>query len=486
MACTTPRCCAIARRLFQYNLGVVYYRLGRYDDAVEALRQALSDSELAAIATYNLGLVEVARGDTDAASAAFAAVIEMGPVRTLRRSARDALVQLAADKVTSGGVESRAEPTAAEPAAGFRFSATASYAQDSNVYRAPSEDYVDLSDPAEPLVTPVVYSAAFMPIDLNAAYVMTNEAEDTEFLFSYLMNGDFYDSEFANATRLSQRFSIGADIDLDAKDDRRRRLRSSFYMGTHEETNYNPDDGLDRSLDGTDVADRLSYRGGGIDADYLHEFGRVLFGFEVDYQRRQYEDVLGLPSFDHEIYDNRAFVDVAINSRTEVGLGLGRMRRSYDERLARELTGEFSAGSDFVEYDYQDVELAFRRMLGPSLLAEVGVSRQKRVDAYVGYNDYLRDGTRVGINYQPSDRLYVQFGAAVYAYDYPNAFAFNNPVAGARQLDVNRIDILMDYALTSRLTLSLSAFNDSSSATDTREEYDLSIASLGIRWRLQD
>jgi hypothetical protein len=324
-----------------------------------------------------------------------------------------------------------------------------------------------------------------MPVDLVASYVMPNEAGDTEFAFGYVLNGDFYDSEFSNANRVSQRFSIGADIDLKSKDGRRRRLDSSFYVRTHDEANFNPDDGLDRTLIGTDLADRFAYRGAGIAADYVHERGRFLFGFDVNYERRQYEDAGLLPNYDHDYYDNRGFVDIGIGARSEIGFGLTRLRRIYDERQARDLTGAFSAGPDFLELDYRGFELSYRRFIGNALIADIGLERLERADLFVGYYDYTRNGLILTLSYKPNPKLRIVADVGRHDYDFPNAFAFNNPLAGARELETSLVELEVEYALTGRMSLWLALQSDDSVATDAREAYDRSLAMIGVKWRRQ-
>jgi hypothetical protein len=380
-----------------------------------------------------------------------------------------------------GGADS---PDDEDGPGGFRFSALASYARDSNVYRSPSAPYIDLSDPAAPVrVDPVVYSAGYTPVDLLAAYVLPNEAEDTEFVFGYLLNGDFYDSEFSNANRVSQQLSIGADIDMAAREGRRRRLDSAFYVRTHDETNFDPDDGLARTVDDTELDDRLSYRGAGMRADYLHEMGRFLFGFEIDLQRRQYETADLLPTYDHDAYDSRGFVDIEFGARSEIGIGISRLRRIYDERPARELTGMLTASDNFVYYDYRGADLAYRRLVGQNLVIEVGIARLEREDRFVGYNDYEQDIVSAGLTYRPGRKLRISARLSAHQYDFPSAFAYNNPLGGARELDVSRADVEVEYSLTDRLALTLTVLSDNSTATDAREQYDQSIASFGIRWR---
>ena len=50
-----------------YNLGVSYYKLGRYDEAARAFQHATSDTELEALSYYNLALVAVAQNNNKVA-----------------------------------------------------------------------------------------------------------------------------------------------------------------------------------------------------------------------------------------------------------------------------------------------------------------------------------------------------------------------------------------------------------------------------------
>src|SRR5690606_23312566 len=52
-----------AEPLVHYNLGVTQYRTGNYAAAEAAFREAAADPRLAALASYNQGLVHRANGD---------------------------------------------------------------------------------------------------------------------------------------------------------------------------------------------------------------------------------------------------------------------------------------------------------------------------------------------------------------------------------------------------------------------------------------
>ncbi|MBI43531.1 MAG: hypothetical protein CMI11_08610 [Oceanospirillales bacterium] len=76
-----------------YNLGVVYYRLGRLPAAEQAFRQLLS-SPHEALARYNLGLVALARDDHEQARSEFLAVMAARPPAALAQLARERLSEL--------------------------------------------------------------------------------------------------------------------------------------------------------------------------------------------------------------------------------------------------------------------------------------------------------------------------------------------------------------------------------------------------------
>ena len=68
-------------------------------------------------------------------------------------------------------------------------------------------------------------------------------------------------------------------------------------------------------------------------------------------------------------------------------------------------------------------------------------------------------------------------------YDYPNAFAFNNPATGVKTLETARANLTTSYRITRHLSLTLEAELRGTSSTDTRIQYDRNWYSLGVVWR---
>lgn len=475
--------------LLAYNLGVTYAKLGQLDEAASYLRQAASDAALAPLAAYNLGLVHRAAGERDAAAAEFRRAAGLARDRSFRR-----LAQNAADAAESADNGRDADDSGSEGAArrsrvferragDLRVLALARFGQNDNVYEAPSDPYVDLSDPAQPIVVPVVRSSSFMPVDVLAEYVLPNEAGDTDFIFAYRLDGDFYDAEFSNANRVSQRFSIGADIVLGERENRRRTLSSDFFLRGHEETNFNPDDGIDRAINGEDVSDRFRYRAAGAEIEYGQAIGRWNWGFDLSFERRQYEDVPLVESFDHNYYLTRLKAGHDFNDRTHLTLGLRQYRRVYDERLARDLNGALLGTNPTLEYGYTGVQLGLVRDLSRTLELSVDYMRLERSDRYVGYYDYTQDVVRLGADYRPNSRFELSVSVLARRYDYPNAFAFNEPTAGPRELETSGGELQAEYRITSGISIWAAVEIEDVASSDPRSAFGQTLSTLGIMWR---
>ena len=352
--------------LLHYNLGVTYYRLGEYGDAAQEFERtaAAPDDALGALAQYNLGLALRAAGDRAGAESAFRAAEERAPGRSLRRLAEHASLVVAAPPARRGG-EDEPRRTAAESPderiGDLLFSAAARLGQDDNVYRSPAEPYVDFSDPAQPIVTPTVQAASFVPVDILAAYVLRNEADDTDFRFAYELDGDFFATEFANADRIEQRVSIGADIVLGEAEHRRRTVRSAFFLRDHQETDFDPDDGFSRDIDGVDISERFSYQAYGIEGAFDHTLGDWRWGFDMRLERREYLPTPLVENYDHEYYFTTASVEYDFSRAMTLSFGLRRYRRLYDSRLARDLNGDLLTTNDPQRYDYRGVQLGVAR-----------------------------------------------------------------------------------------------------------------------------
>jgi hypothetical protein len=378
--------------LLHYNIGVAQYRLGAFEEAAAEFARAAAEPALTGLASFNRGLALRAAGDRAAAREAFAAAAASTDDRELRRLAQSALDERPAAPAPAARTErTDGARIGTEPVGRIgelRLSAAARLGQDDNAYRAPTGPYVDLADPAQPLVTPVVHSASFVPAELHAAYALGNEAGDTEFLFRYDLEGAFYAEEFANATELDQRLSLGADIVLGERERRRRFVETAFFVGSHRETNFDPDDGLARDVDGEDIADRFSYRAAGIEGMFTQTLGRVTWGFDLSFERNEYERTEAVANFDHDFFYAAVDVDFALREATTLRFNFRQHRMLFDERPARDLTGALLDTNPAQRYTHRGVAVGVTRRLGRAVELEADYLRLERIDAFVGYYDY--------------------------------------------------------------------------------------------------
>lgn len=473
--------------LLHYNLGVTHYKLEQYGAAQVELELASRDSRLAPLALFNLGLASRARNERAAAERWFNLALERAEQRDLRKLIERALASLDRGDAPALARERRPSPrfyAPEEPRIGrFNLLAIARLGQSDNVYRSPADPYVDLSQPGQPTVTPVVQSGSFMPVDLIAEYVLHNEAGDTDFNFTYRLDGDFYDSEFSNASELSQRFEIGADLDLRAKEGRHRTLDSAFVLRDHQETNFDPDDGLDRDIAGEDISERFSYKSAGAEGDFEHGIGRWIWGFDMRFERRQYEDTPVVRNYDHEFYFTRASVEYAFNEQTRFKVDGRFYRRLYDERLSRDLGGVLLNTNPVLTYHYRAYRIGIEREVARNFEVGFDYLRVDRMDQFVGYNDYDQHVYRLRATYRPHPRFRISMAALSRTYDYAVAFAFNDPAAGLRELDRTDAELLFEYQITRKFSLWAELDMENVASTDPRAEYARSRSMIGVKWR---
>ena len=472
--------------LLHYNLGVVHYQLGDFDEAAAEFARATAEPKLTALASYNRGLALRASGDSAGASAAFRMAADSAEDRDLRRLAENAMAPgpAAAPPPTSTARRSGRYEEAADARIGeFVLTAAARIGQDDNVYRTPSDPYVDLADAAQPVVSPVPQSASFMPAELHAAYVLGNEAGDTEFLFRYDLDGAFYDAEFSNATEVDQQFSMGADIVLGESDRRRRALDTQFFVSSHSETNFDPDDGMARDIDGESIDDRFSYHASGIRGEFVHTLGRVTWAFDLHLERDEYERTEVVANYDQDYFYAGVDIDYALRDVTTLRFGLRRYRTLFDARPARDLTGALLDTNPAQQYDYGGLQIGVTRQIGSAIELELDLLRVERTDAFVGYYDYTQDVLRLRAEFHPTSRFDIGLAAVGQSYDYPRAFAFHVATGGPRELEEVGVELAAEFRVMRRLTLSAEVASLDVTSTDARAAHQRTQATLGVEWR---
>jgi len=469
--------------LLHYNMGVAHYKAGQHIRARTELLKAVQEPGLRVISQYNLGLNAYAAGNVDEALNWFRQARDQEQRSDIRKLAIIAISRLQIEKREDDVLLARVEKRKVEPKfTNFDLRAFVGFGTDDNVFRTPGQDYIDFADPALPLVTPEPVSGAFVPIDIQLKNSI-NSLKFESFYSAYRVAGRLYqDQELENANEYSHEFSFGSSYRR-ADENRERRVLSAFTFAQHDETYFDPDDGTAREVDAESIDQRMNYTRYGPEFAWVQAYNRFALGLRIKGQLWNYEDPEVVPEYDHEYFLFAAHAQYEFTRTSLLRLSVDKYSRRYGDRPAFDLDGNQLITNPNLRYDYLAVGLTARQRITPNMWFGFNVELTDRQDRYLGYNDYQRNEFGFDFNWTPTPRFRFEFGGYYRNYDYPNAFAFHNPVAGIKTLESVRGNLLAEYRVTPHLSVTAEAEFRESVSTDTRIGYDKTWFSLGVTWQ---
>ena len=468
--------------LLHYNTGVAHYKARQHARARRSLLKSSTYAPLAAISHYNLGLNAYAAGDLDEALRWFRSARDQSTRRDLSRLARRAIRQVEDEReldapITVQQVVRERERKFTNLSVRVRSGA----GMDNNVYRSPAESYVDLADPTQPTVTPEVQSGVYIPFSLRAKY-QVNAMENEGFFGSYRFGGRFYQDEaLANADEYLHEIAFGSEYGK-RTEERETRVYSAFKIAQHDETYYDPDDGVNRDIGGVDISNRLSYLRYGPEFWARKRWGFLSFGFRAKGQLWNYEDPIAVPEYDHEYWLVGLNSHIRVSETSLLRLSAEYYTRRYGDRPAYELDGTQLLGNENIRYDYIEYSIEARQRITNAMWFAIGYARTERGDKYLGYNNYLRDDYNAAMNFRFGRRFRLSAGAHYYIYDYENAFAFHEPTAGRKTQETLTGRVSAAFRMTDSLDLVAEYDLRDVTSNDSRIEYNRGQAILAIRW----
>ena len=470
--------------LLHYNTGVTHYRAEQHIRAREALLKALDDPSLRMPAQYNLGLNAWALGDTDEALRWFRLVRDQESNPTLQKYAVVAISRIRVAQETPTEyeviVEERKEK---REFTDLRLRARIGYGSDSNIFRSPDQPYIDLSDPNRPIVVPVVQSGAFVPLNLSAQY-MINSLPYEGFYGAYRLAGRYYTDElYENGNEYLHELSFGSEFDRhDEEKNRKRYVHSAFAIAQKDGVYYDPDDGLPRTSGGIDVDDRMNYVRFGPELTARQSGERLSFGIQIKGQLWNYEDTEVLPEYDHEYLRGRLYGQYKFSSTSLLRVTATYFSRRYGDRASYDLDGVQRVGNPNIRYDHVALSLRARQRITSNMWFGFDVERTERTDQYVGYNDYTRDSFGFEFHWSPGARFDIEMDARYRLYDFPNAFAFNEPTADRKTQESLDARLEASYRVTRNLSIVAEAELREVVSNDIRIQYDRTQYLIGVRW----
>ena len=470
--------------ILHYNTGVTHYKAGQHIRARESLLKALDDPSLRVVTHYNLGLNAWALGDTDEALRWFRLARDQETDPKLRKYAVVAIARIRVQQEEPTEYEVIVEEREEKRAfTNLNLRARLGYGHDSNIFRSPDQPYIDLADPDQPLVTPVVQSGAFIPLNLSAQY-MVNSLPYEGFYGAYRMFGRYYvDELYENGNEYLHELSFGSEYEFfNEEKSRKRYIHSAFAIAQNDKVYYDPDDGLGRIVDGEEVVDRMNYVRFGPTLTARQTGEALSFGINLKGEIWDYEDTEVLPEYDHEYFAGELFTQFSFASTSLLRITASYYSRRYGDRLSFDLDGVQRPGNPTMRYDHVALGVRARQRITRSMWFGFDVERQERTDQYVGYNDYTRDSFSAEFHWSPGYRFDLDLDVTYRLYDYPNAFAFHEPAAGRKTHESLDARFDASYRVTRNLSIVAEATLREVVSNDIRIQYDRTQYLIGVRW----
>lgn len=447
-----------------YNMGLAHLRLGQYPQARSAFMQSAQDPDLAALSYYQLGILAHEDGDSSSAEAWFERSASDAESSRLREKSLDALASIGSP---------RGELTS---------SISAGFGHDSNAFRAPRDSYIDYSADTPVPVDPIEQSGSYVPIRVGADYIRP-VSKRSAWIAAYRHRGDYYtDKGLDNANVTDHQVSLGLKRYFDNSRSRARQIELNGFVRSHGETNFDRDDGLDRFDDGSSIADRFDYVGTGLELDLRNRAGRLRYEIEAGFSQRNYDDLPTTSSYDLQSHWAGASLKFPLATGSRLEFGYTHYVRSFDERRARDLTGDASSANPTLEYRYGMLEAGIRHRFSDLVVSELVYSFTARSDEFLGYNDYERDRIRLDTTIDVSDRLAARLRIDYRDQQYPNAFAFDDPTQPSKEYQDLELSARLLYQITSQLSLRANVEQEAVDSSDPRGAYDRLRTDLGLIW----
>ncbi|MDH3265400.1 MAG: hypothetical protein OEM25_00410 [Gammaproteobacteria bacterium] len=469
--------------LLHYNMGIAHYRAQQHIRARASLLQAAQSPTLRVLSHYNLGLNAYAAGDVEDALNWFRQARDQQENEKIRELAIVAIARLNAAKRAEDPVLVRAQKLSEEkPIFNFDLTARVGFGSDDNVFRTPNQTYVDFSDPALPVVTPEIYSGAYYPVNFNTRFSV-NSLKWESFFAAYRLSGKVHtDPVLNNADEFSHELRFGSEFDR-REGERISRVYSAFTIAQHDEIYYDPDNGQPRVAGTEEIDDRMNYVRYGPELALLQRFNKLSFGLRIKGQLWDYDDTEVVPEYDHEYFLFGGNVQYKFAPTSLLRLTIDKSSRRYNDRTAYDLNGNQLPTNPGLRYDYIEYGLLARQRITRNMWFGFGYEFTDRMDRFVGYNDYQRDSYKFEFNWSPHARFDLEANAYYRIYDYPNAFAFHNPIAGLKTLETADGTVHATFRLTRRLSIEVEADYREVVSTDARIGYDRMQYSIGVVWR---
>lgn len=355
-----------------------------------------------------------------------------------------------------------------------------------NVYRTPDQAYVDWNQGPASLVVPNVQSGFFTDLKykLDGVYLVSDKLS---VLTNAKLGGRFYlDSGSSNANETKYSLGLGAERQISSGSRNNQVIKTLLVMESVNKTYYDRDTGLEKTAGITDVSDRYSFRGTGIEIGYKNKNSNR-FGYSAGLAMggRDYTDTVENSQMDYDYVVLSAGLKYKLQDSTKLKLIFKNEIQDYDDRPSRDLNGRLFINNPKLEYNYRTLGIGFRHKI--NMWTIYGDYRNiTRDDRWVGYNDYTAHKLKVRLIHKVNDTQ-TKIAFATQTRDYPSAIAFDKLVNGARlskTYDVAKVSFTRAVAQTKYRSFWAKVSYNNTETNDTRYKYDQFMLFAGYKWKL--
>ena len=233
------------------------------------------------------------------------------------------------------------------------------------------------------------------------------------------------------------------------------KFSSAFAVAQHDETYYDPDDGVARDVGGVNIDDRMDYLRYGPELSANQSDEKFGIGARIKGQLWNYAEQTTVPEYDHEYFLLNLYGQYKFTPSSLLRITLEGYSRRFSDRPAFDLDGQQRQGNPNIRYDYDSpgsdrsaTNIWTALWFGLYVAADRThrpVCRLQRLHARQ-LPALKHTGRRVS-------RFDLDFSSEYRLYDYPNAFAFHEPTAGAKTQESANARLEASYRISRRFSL---------------------------------
>ena len=352
---------------------------------------------------------------------------------------------------------------------------------DSNVFRSPSQPYVDYGATGNPMVTPVVQSGLFTPLKLNIEGGVPAGGNHA-LLASYRFSGSkYWDKDLSRADQKSHKVRLGDEWELGRLKKRRNTLYAGVVILSREKLYVDRDSGLEKTVtSGESISERYSYTGRGAELLFDQRTTPVRFALWGALESRDYKDPGVVSQYDHDYRKVGGDIEFPLADPLSLKVDYEMREHDYLERPSRDLQGRALKSNPPLHYRYNEATATAHYSPDRSLHIYLQAGRLTRHDQYQGYNNYARDKVRFRVRVRPIQPLRLKFAVSSWERTYPNAFAFDEPGQGEKHYEGRGMQMRAEYSHRPFLSSFGEFKTQDTQSTDLRYAYDRYTVTGGI------